>query len=188
MISRVGEGNNLLVAGSTAAADFPVTSGVVQATNPQSSTVGFLSEIDPNRARHLFHTLGWDEHGFRHRRRRHWRYLCRRCIHFCRHLHPRRDRQIRQHHPNPKLDPHGAVEVVCLTVAVAKPWPTDKEIHKRRKRTRYLGCPGMQLPRSKACQFSHGQRTMAWAFIAQRWPSGCRDPSRSVSRRRYPCS
>lgn len=43
----VNASGNLLVAGSTAAEDFPVTSGVVQATNPQSNTVGFLSEIDP---------------------------------------------------------------------------------------------------------------------------------------------
>jgi hypothetical protein len=56
-------------------------------------------------------------------------------------------------HPNPKLDPHGAVEFVCVTVAIAKPWPTDKEIHKRRRLTRYLGCPVCNFPRAKLVSF-----------------------------------
>lgn len=38
---------NLYVGGSTSAADFPTTAGVVQPTNSQNNLVGFLSKINP---------------------------------------------------------------------------------------------------------------------------------------------
>jgi hypothetical protein len=43
----VDRSGNLLVGGATTAADFPVTTGVVQPNNPQNNSVGFLSKINP---------------------------------------------------------------------------------------------------------------------------------------------
>jgi hypothetical protein len=47
---------NLYVAGATSAADFPVTTGVVQATNAQNNQVGFLAKLDPTGQTLLFST------------------------------------------------------------------------------------------------------------------------------------
>jgi hypothetical protein len=54
--SYVDSSGNIYVAGATAAADFPVTSGVVQATNTQNNRVGFLSKLDPTGQTLLFST------------------------------------------------------------------------------------------------------------------------------------
>jgi hypothetical protein len=43
----VDSSGNLLVGGATTAANFPVTPGVVQPSNPQNNAVGFLSKINP---------------------------------------------------------------------------------------------------------------------------------------------
>jgi hypothetical protein len=47
---------NTYVGGTTNAPDFPVTSGVIQSSNPQNNFVGFLSKFDPNGKTLLFST------------------------------------------------------------------------------------------------------------------------------------
>jgi hypothetical protein len=54
--SFVDSSGNLYIAGATSAADFPVTTGVVQPTNPQNNQVGFLSKLDPTGQTLLFST------------------------------------------------------------------------------------------------------------------------------------
>jgi hypothetical protein len=54
--SYVDESGNIYVVGATSAADFPVTSAVVQPTNAQNNQVGFLSKLDPTGQTLLFST------------------------------------------------------------------------------------------------------------------------------------
>lgn len=52
----VDSAGNTYVGGTTNAPDFPVTSGVIQSSNPQKQFIGFLSKFDPNGKTLLFST------------------------------------------------------------------------------------------------------------------------------------